>query len=217
MTQVFISYAREDTEFVRRIYDRLVEAERDAWVDWEDIPLTADWLEEAYTGIEGSNAFIFVISPSSVRSGPCTLELEHALQNNKRLIPLLRGEVLDPEDLKVMHPSLSAHNWLMCRDEDDFEQALKSMISTLDTDLDYVRAHTRYVVRAAEWEDKGRNSSVLLRGSDLSEAEQWLKQSESKQPAATELQREYIQASRWEAVRRQRITLIGIVVTVVIS
>jgi WD40 repeat protein len=217
MTQVFISYAREDTEFVRRIYDRLLEAERDAWVDWEDIPLTADWLEEAYTGIEGSNAFIFVISPSSVRSGPCTLELEHALQNNKRLIPLLRGEILDPEDLKVMHPSLSAHNWLMCRDDDDFEHALKSMISTLDTDLDYVRAHTRYVVRAAEWEDKGRNSSVLLRGSDLSEAEQWLRQSEGKQPAATELQREYIQASRWEAVRRQRITLIGIVVTVVIA
>jgi WD40 repeat protein len=217
MTQVFISYAREDTEFVRRIYDRLLEAERDAWVDWEDIPLTADWLEEAYTGIEGSNAFIFVISPSSVRSGPCTLELEHALQNNKRLIPLLRGEILDPEDLKSMHPSLSAHNWLMCRDEDDFEHALQSMISTLDTDLDYVRAHTRYVVRAAEWEDKGRNNSVLLRGSDLSEAEQWLRQSESKQPAATDLQKEYIQASRWEAVRRQRITLIGIVVTVIIA
>jgi hypothetical protein len=91
---------------------------------------------------------VFVISPSSIKSGPCTLELEHALQNNKRLIPLLRTEVLDPEDTKVMHPSLSAHNWLLCRDQDDFEHAIESILSTLDTDLDFVRSHTRYVVRA---------------------------------------------------------------------
>src|SRR5262245_47931935 len=102
MAQVFISYAREDTDFVRRIYDQLLESGRDAWVDWEDIPLTADWLQEAYAGIQGANAFIFVISPASVRSGPCTLELEHALQNNKRLIPLLRTEITDSEDMKAM-------------------------------------------------------------------------------------------------------------------
>ncbi|MEO8607109.1 MAG: TIR domain-containing protein [Chloroflexota bacterium] len=217
MTQVFISYAREDTEFVRRIYDRLVEAERDAWVDWEDIPLTADWLQEAYTGIEGANTFIFVISPASVKSGPCTLELEHALQNNKRLIPLLRTEVLDPEEAKMMHPSLSAHNWLLCRDQDDFEHAIKSILTTLDTDLDFVRAHTRYIVRAAEWEDKGHDASLLLRGSDLNDAEQWLRESQSKQPNATDIQREYIRASRLEARRRQRLTLTGIAVTVVIA
>jgi WD40 repeat protein len=217
MTQVFISYAREDKDFVRRLYNSLLESEQDAWVDWEDIPLTADWLEEAYAGIEGSNAFVFILSPASVHSGPCTLELEHALQNNKRLIPLLRSEVIDPDDIKVIHPSLSAHNWLMCRDEDDFEHAFQSMIATLDTDLDYVKAHTRYVVRAAEWDDKGRDNSILLRGSDLSEAEGWLKESEQKQPNATDLQREYIRASRRETRRRQRITLVGVLVTIVIA
>jgi WD40 repeat protein len=217
MTQVFISYAREDTEFVRRFYDRLVESGRDAWVDWEDIPLTADWLQEAYTGIEGSNAFVFIISPASVRSGPCTLELEYALQNNKRLIPLLRTEVLDPEDAKMMHPSLSAHNWLLCRDADDFERALESILTTLDTDLDYVRAHTRYIIRTSEWVDKGRNSSLLLRGTELNEAEQWLRESAVKQPTATDIQREYIRASRLETRRRQRITLGGIVITAVIA
>src|SRR5215510_8524017 len=127
MTQVFISYAREDNEFVRRIYDLLVETERDAWVDWEDIPLTADWLEEAYAGIEGANTFIFVISPASVRSGPCTLELEHALQSNKRLIPLLRTEVLDPEEQKLMHASLSSHNWIKVRDVDEYAKAIGSI------------------------------------------------------------------------------------------
>ncbi len=208
MTDVFISYAREDSDFVRRIFESLKENNREAWVDWEDIPLTADWLAEAYAGIEGADAFLFVISPSSVSSGPCTLELEHALENNKRLIPLLRTEVTDPEIQKNMHKSLSSHNWVQFREKDDYEKAIQSVLTAIDTDLDHVKAHTRYVIRASEWDAKGRDKSFLLNGNDLYEAELWLKASESKSPQANALQREYIIAGRMEANRRRRIRTI---------
>lgn len=208
MTDVFISYAREDSDFVRRIYNDLLQNERDAWVDWEDIPLTADWLAEAYAGIEGADAFLFVISPSSVSSGPCTLELEHALEGNKRLIPLLRQEVLDPEEQKHMHQSLSSHNWIRFRENDDYSTAFQSLLRAMDTDLDYIRAHTRYLVRASEWDSKGRDRSFLLVGNDLSAAERWLKDSETKTPKASDAQREYIIASRAEASRRRRLFLV---------
>lgn len=132
MTDVFMSYAREDSDFVRRIYEDLLKHDRDAWVDWEDIPLTADWLAEAYAGIQGANAFVFIISPASVRSGPCRLELEHALANNKRFIPVLRQEVTDPDDLKQMHPSLSAHNWVKSREADDYERAFAAILPPED-------------------------------------------------------------------------------------
>ncbi|MBZ0283981.1 MAG: TIR domain-containing protein [Anaerolineae bacterium] len=217
MPDLFISYAREDTEFVRRVYDDLVQNNREAWVDWEDIPLTADWLQEAYSGIEGADAFVFVISPASVRSGPCVLELEHALQNNKRLIPLLRREILDPEEQKLMHPSLSAHNWVKFRDVDDYERAFQSVLSAIDTDLSFVRAHTRYVVRTAEWDDKGRDPSLLLRGNELREAEAWLVESQTKQPHATDQQREYILASRAEATRRFRLFVLGVSIVLIMA
>ncbi|MBL8165773.1 MAG: TIR domain-containing protein [Anaerolineae bacterium] len=217
MADVFISYAREDTEFVRRISDGLVQNQRDTWVDWEDIPLTADWLEEAYAGIEGADAFVFIISPASIKSGPCMLELEHALENNKRLIPILRREVTDPDEFKLMHPSLSAHNWVKCREVDDYDQAFQSLLTALDTDLDYIKAHTRYVVRSAEWEDKGRDPSLLLRGTDLREAESWLKESAEKQPSANELQRDFIMSSRGAANQRRRLLILGTMVVLAMT
>jgi hypothetical protein len=52
MADVFISYSRKDTDFVRRLHEALGERNRDTWVDWEDIPPTAEWLEEIYSAIE---------------------------------------------------------------------------------------------------------------------------------------------------------------------
>jgi len=35
--EVFISYSRKDTDFVRRLDEALKSRGREAWVDWEDI------------------------------------------------------------------------------------------------------------------------------------------------------------------------------------
>ena len=75
MSDVFISYSRRDIDFVRHLFDQLKARDRDAWADWQDIPPTADWLAEIYSGIEAANTFLFVISPDSVTSEICTLEL----------------------------------------------------------------------------------------------------------------------------------------------
>jgi hypothetical protein len=41
MAEVFISYAREDKDFVQKLHNALAGLNRDTWVDWEGIPLTA--------------------------------------------------------------------------------------------------------------------------------------------------------------------------------
>ena len=66
MTDVFISYSRKDKAFVQVLNQALVESKYDAWVDWENIPLTADWWEEIKAGIEGADTFVCVISPDSI-------------------------------------------------------------------------------------------------------------------------------------------------------
>ena len=57
MAQVFISYSRKDKEFVRHLGDALVAQKREAWVDWKDIPLTAEWQQEIFNNIEAADNF----------------------------------------------------------------------------------------------------------------------------------------------------------------
>ena len=73
-TKVFISYSRKDGNFVRSLNDALAAVQREVWVDWEDIPASAEWLAEIEGAIEGAQAFVFVLSPDSVTSEVCAIE-----------------------------------------------------------------------------------------------------------------------------------------------
>ena len=101
-------------------------------------------------------------------------------------------------------------------DDDPFDVAIEKLIETLDTDFAYVKAHTRLLVRAHEWDTNQRDASFLLRGSDLDDAETWLAESVGKSPERTPLHAQYIYASRQDATRRQRRLLTGIVSALVI-
>ena len=85
--EVFISYSRKDKEFVRRLYEALKRRDREAWVDWEDIRPTEEWLQAIYNAIEGADTFIFVLTPDSVASKSCRREIAHAAAHNKRMVP----------------------------------------------------------------------------------------------------------------------------------
>jgi hypothetical protein len=96
--EVYISHALKDKVFARRLDEALEVHDREAWVDTESITPTADFWPEVCSGIEGTEAFIFLISPDSVRSEDCLRELAHAVEHNKRLVPIVYREV-DDEDV----------------------------------------------------------------------------------------------------------------------
>lgn len=102
MAQVFISYSRKDKDFIRKLGDALAAQKREAWIDWKDIPLTAECQQEIFTNIETAEKFIFVISPESAASSNCRKEIDHAVANNKRMVPIYYRPVPDeaiPETL----------------------------------------------------------------------------------------------------------------------
>ncbi|MCB0211360.1 MAG: TIR domain-containing protein [Anaerolineae bacterium] len=197
---VFISYSRRNKAFVQKLNQALADKERQVWVDWDDIPLTSDWWAEIQEGIEGADSFVFIISPDSIASKVCGQELDHAIACNKRIIPVVY------RDCDNVHASLGHINWLFFRDTDDFDTALTGLLTAIDTDLDWVKAHTRLTVRAIEWDKKERNASYLLRGDDLTDAEKMLSEVDKK-PRLTPSQSQYILASRGaqEAERRQEL------------
>ena len=204
MHDVFISYSRRDGEFVRRLHAALAALRKDVWVDWEDIPPTAEWPTEIDEGIEESDNFVFVISPDSLVSDVCARELGHAIEHRKRLVPIV---FRDP-DGAVVPEALASRNWTFFRSQDDFDTAFDTLAAALDTDLEWVSAHTRLLGRALEWEGKGRDSSFLLRGADLEDAERRLAtRPTDREPRPTKLQLEYVFACRRAAIRRQRIVI----------
>ena len=213
----FISYSRLDIAFVRRLHERLAQQDRDIWVDWEDIPLTADWWQEIQAGINQSDSFLFIISPDSVQSAVCRDEIEYAVANHKRIVPILFRELHTQEDKNALHPSISSHNWIFFRESDDFDTAFENLVRALDTDLEHVREHTRLLVRALEWDAAGRNPSLLLNGIEITRAEAWLTNGMSLHPEPTDLQTQFILASRKAATHRQRNLLLGVSFALVVA
>ncbi|HNH03878.1 MAG TPA: TIR domain-containing protein, partial [Anaerolineales bacterium] len=217
MAKVFISYSRKDIDFAKRLTSELQKSELDFWVDWEGIPPTVDWWREVEKGIEEADVFLFLISPDSVASKVCGQEIEHAAKNGKRLIPLvvrdIRGEEA-PNHLRHL-------NWIFFRESDDFEASLKKLLEGIHTDYEWVQSHRRLQVKALEWERNNKETSFLLRGRDLQDAEFRLATNTSKEPYPTDLQREYVFKSRKAADGQRRlvtaISVAGVVVLAVLA
>jgi WD40 repeat protein len=204
MTDVFISYSRKDKEFGFKLHDALTSRGKDTFIDLQDIPPAVDFLDEIYVQIENAIAFVFIISPDSVVSEACRKEIEYAQKRSKLLIPILRRT-----DSGMAVPSpMKDLNWIFFRDEDDFSASLDLLIKAIDIDYAWARKHAKYEKRAMDWETQKYDDSLVLRGRDLREAEEWFAQSISIPTAhPTELQVKYISASRTSAIKRQRLIL----------
>jgi WD40 repeat protein len=215
MTDVFVSYSRSDESFVRELVDELTTRGKTAWVDFEGIPPSAEWLAEIHKGIESSDSFLFVISPRSAASEMCQEEVAYAEKHGKRIVPLNLEEV----DRTILPAAIADRQWITFADGVPFAESMDTLVGALDTDLDWLRQHTQWLGKAREWEREGRDKSFLLRGAELRAAEAWLTTpgAAEKEPPATPLQNEYVFASRQGATRRQRAFVAAVLVAMVIT
>lgn len=83
MAEVFISYSRKDKEFVRRLDEALKRRGREAWVDWEGVRPTEEFMQAIYGAIEGADTVIFVLTPDSLTSVVCGREIAHAVSHKQ--------------------------------------------------------------------------------------------------------------------------------------
>jgi len=213
VADVFISYSRTDGEFVQRLASSLDELGRSTWLDTAGISDAEVFPQAIRTAIEESDAFLFVITPASVASRYCEQEVTYARNLAKRIVPVLLEPVPDveiPEEIRT-------RNWIPFSDSVDYDASLGRVVQALDTDLELRREHTRILVKALEWDHEGNERSFLLRGAELKAAEAWLARTgRGADQAATEVQRNYVLASRRAATRRGRITVgVSLIVAIV--
>jgi hypothetical protein len=213
MADIFISYSRKDKAFATKLHEALEVRQRQAWVDLEDIPPSAEWREKIKSGIEGARAFVIVLSPDSIISSECLKEIDYAAANHKRFIPVVSREF----NTQTIPESLGKFNWIFIRDQDDFDKGVDTLLTAVDTDLEWVDAHTDLLEKAVEWDHKGRDSSLLLRGRELRVADSWISLSSCKEPQPTELMATFIVTSRQGETRRQRYLLGGVSIGLVVA
>lgn len=192
MASLYINYSRKDIEFARRLTAEFPKYNLDFWVDWEGIPPTVDWWKEIERGIEEADCMLFLVSPDSVKSKICLQEIDVAVKNGKRIVPIAIREIMIEEAPRaIMHL-----NWIFFREGDDFNAAMEKVIRAVQTDYEWLVTHRRLQVKALEWERSNKDNSFLLRGAALEDAENQLAVNSAKEPHPTELQREYVYTSR---------------------
>lgn len=214
MSHIFISYAREDIEFAQQLVNKLEQSGLEVWIDLKGIPPTVDWWKEIERGIEEADSVLSLISPDYATSVNCGREVDHAIQNGKRLIPLLVRDVADEQA-----PSKLKHlNYIFFSQQDNFDSAFEKLSTAIQTDYDWVQEQRRLQVRAVEWDREMREKSFLLRGKDLEDAEEQLARNASKLPHPTELQIQYVVVSRKAADTQSRlITTISVATAIVLA
>lgn len=211
MPNVFVSYSRRDAGFVTRLAEGLKSRGKDVWVDVGGIRDAEMFPAALRRAIEGSDTFLFVITPDSVGSPFCEQEVAHARELNKHIIPLALRHVPDdqlPEEIRF-------RNWIPV--DGDPSAELDRIIDAIDADLPWEQEHTRVTVRALEWNEHGQDRSFLLRGTELADAERWLAAGVDKHPGPTALEQEYLLAARHAASRRQRILVGGSLAVAVVA
>jgi len=191
MTSIFISYSRKDSIVAHKLMAAFQSVDLDVWVDWEDIPPAVGWLDQILQGIEQADAFVFLISPDSITSEVCNVELEHAHKNAKRIIPIVARDVVTQD----VAPALRELNWIFIREQDDFSVGLEKVKIAINLDIEWLHEHRRLQVRALEW-DRRKDPSLLLHGGDLRSAIKMLAGHETSNPVPSELQKLYISFSR---------------------
>jgi tetratricopeptide (TPR) repeat protein len=211
-TRIFISYSRKDIEFANLLSSQLQESGYQAMLDKTDIAPGEPWQERLINLIKEADVVIFSVSPHSAASTVCQWEVNESAKLGKRILPV----VLDPVDTGTLPEALTKLNFIFFTDQ-SFDDAFAKLKSALDTDLLWVRQHTRIGELALEWQANKKSSSRLLGSAALAQAENWIARHPEGVSQPTDLQRQYIAASRRGVNVFQRLMLSGALVTAFIA
>jgi hypothetical protein len=126
-SHVFISYSRADSSIVQRLVERLARGGIRVWRDVAEISPGQDWPSLIESAVESANAFIWVSSGNSGRSGWMAHELEAFASRgtDRPLIPV----IVDNEGERRLPEILRSRQWFDLRP--DFERGAALIVATL--------------------------------------------------------------------------------------
>ena len=190
---VFISYSRADLGFADQLEEALKVVGFSTSLDRHGIQGGEDWKLRLGTLIRDADTVVFVLSPASASSDICAWEVGEAVRLNKRILPVLPRSLIGHSAQK----QLEQLNYIFFYDEpkspgSGFGAGLSRLVVALNTDLDWLREHTRLLQRATEWDSGGRPANRLLSGSDITAAKAWVARRPKGAPEPTALHLDFL-------------------------
>ncbi|MDX2308596.1 MAG: TIR domain-containing protein [Hyphomicrobium sp.] len=204
--KVFISYSQDDGAFAKKLVEALKTRGLDPKIDTQNLPALEDWQRELLGFIREADAVVFIISPRSIESKACKWEVEQVAALNKRLAPIVLERVEDDR----IPPEISKIQYLFFDSGSDFEAKADDLAAALQSDIGWVKEHTRLGERARLWNEGRKSSSLQLRGEELLGAEAWIASRPRSAPDPTDLHKQFIKDSRKGTTRRRNLLVTGL-------
>ena len=98
--KVFFSYARADSKFALRLAEDMRSAGVDLWIDQIDIPTGARWDQAVEDALKACPRLLVILSPASVASQNVMDEVAYAIDESKKILPVLHQHCDIPFRLK---------------------------------------------------------------------------------------------------------------------
>lgn len=136
---VFISYDKEDRNYVLKIRDKLKEAGIAVWVETYDLGGGANVLSKVGQAVVDAKIFVYLVSADSVKSKLCKDQLALAYVSKKAVIPVTfedRNEVSQTMD-NGMRLQLAGFEWFFLA-RDSIEDGLPSLVERIKQTLEDV-------------------------------------------------------------------------------
>jgi hypothetical protein len=210
-TRVFISYSRKDMAFADKLEAALRARGFEVLIDREEIYAFEDWWTRIEALIGGADTVVFVISPEAVKSDVAVKEVAYAASLNKRFAPTVCRRV----ENSAVPEALRRLNFIFFDDSSQFEASADKLAEALQTDIVWIRDHTKFGEAARGWTAAGRPNGLLLRTPTLEMAEYWIASRPRGAPEPTDDIRKFVAASRQSARSEQRLrrTVLGSIFT----
>jgi formylglycine-generating enzyme required for sulfatase activity len=199
--KIFISYSRKDMAFADRLEMALKARGFEPLIDRDEIYAFEDWWKRIQALIGRADTVVFVLSPDAVASDVALKEVAYAAGLNKRFAPIVCRQVED----SVVPEALRRLNFIFFDDSSQFEASADKLAEALQTDIVWIRDHTKFGEAARGWTAAGRPNGLLLRSPALEMAEYWISSRPRGAPEPTDDIRKFVAASRQSARSGQRL------------
>jgi formylglycine-generating enzyme required for sulfatase activity len=203
-------------EFAQWLQESLSAGGYEATLDLRDILPGEDWKARLSGLIQMADAIVFCISPSFATSEMCRWEIREGARLGKRLLPLVAAETPEsaiPQELRRLQ-------FIFIRNGAERSVGIPKLADAINTDIGWLRNHTRYGELAHRWTQGNKSRDLLIRGTALQAMASWLREAADSTPTVTDEIKLFFAESTKEEARsatvRQR-TIILVVALAILS
>ncbi len=127
MAEIFISYSRQNVEFVDKLVGEIEKRGQSIWVDRDDIRGGTAWRSAISEAIRACEIFIIVLSDKSILSENVTKELALADKHKKAIVPVCFQQCDIPPNMEYQLAGLQIIDFV----EQSFSAGLEELLFAL--------------------------------------------------------------------------------------